>query len=374
MKNLILAIFSIGLFVGAGTLVYFKSLRFGVPVVLKENKATNETQESSTASDKKDSWELLVSQKVDNRQILEREDIKRAMPHGQVSLLAVGVVNPTFRCAWGAARHPYPPEEDAPREHRYLANCYTTYEGKAYYDGEVIEGADGNTFEIVPGDERFARDKNRVYYSGQFIGAEIIDADTFMALNEKYTKDKNFVYYFNENIDEGSRVALLEIVERADPNTFGVAGRHAKDKNYIFLSNKILHGVDLSTFQDWGERNFKDKDHAYSSSGKIIEGVDLPTLEDVPGGAGFYIKDKDHIFFSDYSYNYDFKIIEGADLATFELIGKNPWMGEYAIDSHFVYFGSRKIDAADLESFAVMPDGNYAKDKNHTYFWGNIEK
>lgn len=363
MKILLIAITLIGLVVGARMFVYFGGIE------------SNEMgQLPSVSESNKDPWELLVAQKVDNRQILEREDVKGAMPHGQVSQLAVGIVNPTFRCAWGAARHPYPPEEDAPRGHRYLANCYTTYEGKAYYDGEVIEGADGDTFEIVPGGERFARDKDRIYYSGEFIGAEIIDADSFVVLGERYAKDKNFVYYLNENIEEGSRLALLEIIEKADPDTFVIAGRHAKDKNHIFLSNKILYGVDLATFQEMGERNFKDKDHAYSSSGKIIEGVDLSTLEDVPGGAGFYLKDKDHIFFSDYSYNYDFKIIEGADLATFELIGKNPWMGEYAIDSHFVYFGSRKIDAADLESFAVMPDGSYAKDKNHTYFWGNIEK
>lgn len=374
MKNLILVIFSIGLFVGVGALVYLQDLRLGVPEVFKENKTTSEIQKPSTESDKKDSWELLVSQNVDNKQILAQEEVKRAMPHGQVSPLSVGIVNQNFVCTWGSARHPYPPEEDAPRGHQYLANCYTTYEGKAYYNGEVIEGTDGNTFEIVPGDERFARDKKRIYYSGEFIGAEIIDADTFAVLNEKYTKDKNFVYYLNENIDEGSRIALLEIVERADPNTFEVANRYAKDNNYIFLSNKILHGVDLTTFQETGERNFKDKYHAYSSFGKIIEGIDLPTLKDVPSGAGFYIKDKDYIFFSDYSYQYDYKIIEGADLATFELLGKNPWMGTYARDSNSIYFGSKRINGADWESFVVLTDGIYAKDKNHSYFLGGIEK
>ena len=374
MKNLILVIFSIGLFVGVGTLVYFNNLRSDVPMVSKENKATSEIQKSSDESDKKDSWELLVSQNVDNRQILAREEVKRAMPHGQVSPLAVGIVNSGIQCTWGSARHPYPPEADAPHGHQYLANCYTTYEGKAYYDGEVIEGADGNTFEIVHGDERFVRDKDRIYYSGEFIGAEIIDAGTFVVLGERYAKDKNFVYYFGNNIGEGTRLVLLEIVERANPDTFEIVGKYAKDKNHIFLYNGIFHGVDLATFQEMGERNFKDKDHAYSSSGKIIEGIDLPTLKDVPGGAGFYIKDKDHIFFSDYSYRYDFKIIEGADLATFELIGKNPWMGTYASDNNSIYFGSKKMDGADWESFMVLPDAMYAKDKNHTYFWGGIEK
>lgn len=378
MKILLITITLVGLVVGAIILTYLgvTSTTFNVSSPVSENsiEPSEVDQLPSVSENSKDTWELLVEQKVDNRQILAREDIKLAMAHGQVSPLSVGIVDPSLQCTWGSARHPYPPEVDAPREHQYLANCYTLYEGKAYYDRDVIVGADGNTFEMVPGDGRFARDKDRIYYSGEFIGAEIIDTDTFVALNEKYMKDKNFVYYLNENIDEGSRVALLEIVERADPDTFVVVGRHAKDKNYIFLSNKILHGVNPSTFQDMGERNFKDKDNAYSPSGNIIEGVNLSTLEDVPGGAGFYIKDKDHIFFSDYSYSYDFKIIEGADLETFELIGKNPWMGEYAIDSHFVYFGSRKIDAADWESFVVMPDGNYAKDKNHTYFWGNIEK
>lgn len=363
MKILLITITLIGLVVGLRMLGYFEKI-----------EPSEVGQLPSVSKNSKDPWELLVEQKVDNKQILEREDIKLAMAHGLVSSLAVGIVNSDLQCTWGSARHPYPPEEDAPREHQYLANCYTTYEGKAYYNGEVIKGADGNTFEIIPGDERFARDKDRIYYLGEYIGAEIIDADTFVVLGGRYAKDKNFVYYFGNNIGEGSRLVLLEIVERANPDTFEIVGRYAKDKNHIFLYNGILHGVDLATFQDMGERNFKDKEHVYSSSGKVIEGVDIATIEDVPGGAGFYIKDKDHIFFSDYSYQYDYKIIEGVDLATFELLGRNPWMGEYAIDSHFVYFGSRKIDAADWESFAVMPDGNHAKDKNHTYFWGGIEK
>lgn len=323
--------------------------------------------------EEKDQWSLLVAQKVNNREILDREDVKRAIPHGGVSHLAVGILNPNIQCTWGAARNPSPPEEDAPRGHKYLANCYTTNEREAYYDGAVIEGADGETFEVVPSDKRFARDKSRIYFNGTYVGAEIIDAATFEAFNQRYTKDKNFVYYLNENIEEGRSLALLEIIERADPNTFEVAGRYAKDKNNIFLNNRILYGVDLATFQEIGERNFKDKNHTYSSYGKIIEGVDLSTFEDMPGGAGFYIKDKDHIFFSDYSYKYDFKIIEGADQKTFEILGGSPWMGTYARDSNFVYFGPRRIDGADPESLIVM-QGMYAKDKNHTYFMGGIEK
>lgn len=375
MKILIIAITLIGLFVGMRMLVYLKNEEPEMLIAPKESNVTNKIQESLVGSEENDPWNILVAQNVDNKKILEREDVKKAMPHGQVSPLVVGVVkNSRRQCLWGAARNPYPPRADAPYGHQYLANCYTTYEGKAYYDGEVIEVADEETFEAIPGDERFARDKNRIYFSGEFIGAEIIDANTFEAINERYTKDKNFVYYFNENIEEGSWLALLEIIERADPNTFEVAGRYAKDKNYIFLSNKILQGVDLTTFQEMGERNYKDKDHAYSSSGKIIEDVDLPTLEDVPDGMGYYIKDKNYVFFSDYSYHYDFKIIDGADPKTFELIGKqNVWMGAYTKDKRYIYFGLKRMDGVDRESFTVTElGGNIAKDKNHSYFKDKI--
>ena len=46
----------------------------------------------------------------------------------------------------------------------------------------------------------------------------------------------------------------------------------------------------------------------------------------------------------------------------------------YGIEDGEVYYINRKIEGADVKTFEVFEDGEYAKDKNNTYYKGKIFK
>ena len=94
-----------------------------------------------------------------------------------------------------------------------------------YYQGERIEGADPDTFEIVGFHGIHARDKNFVYgYRAKKLSW--IDANTFKIVSDVYFKDKNSVYY-----GEG------KIIDNIDPITFEyLGGIYFKDRNSVWRS------------------------------------------------------------------------------------------------------------------------------------------
>ncbi|MCK5416609.1 DKNYY domain-containing protein [Candidatus Parcubacteria bacterium] len=100
----------------------------------------------------------------------------------------------------------------------------------AYYGGKSIKKSDPNSFEIIPNNEFYAKDKNRLYlsnpstYNNYYILSEC-DSSTFEVLSSGYkvfSKDKNFVYYHYKKIDG------------ADPKTFDISTSPPRDKKYIY--------------------------------------------------------------------------------------------------------------------------------------------
>jgi hypothetical protein len=74
---------------------------------------------------------------------------------------------------------------------------YKIIGNKVFRYDSLIEGADGETFEIVSWS--WQRDKNYYYRFGKRIPT--IDRETFEDLGYHYGKDKNYVYYDDEIID-----------------------------------------------------------------------------------------------------------------------------------------------------------------------------
>ena len=105
---------------------------------------------------------------------------------------------------------------------------------------------------------------NSVYYRTEN-GLEKLqnaDAKTFEILGYHIAKDKNYVYYESDN--------NLYKIENADLKTFEILdssytgyGNFSKDKNYIYLNNKKLEGIDVKTFEKMQANLIRDKNDIY---------------------------------------------------------------------------------------------------------------
>ncbi len=335
------------------------------------NSVTQETSEETEQATEEQSW--VLTQKIDNDRLFEREDVKKALSIGadinlsigaDINLLSVGILKDDH-CFWGQAPNPAPIEDSTPYGHTYIGDCYTSYDGAVYYEAELIEGSDEKTFEVLQ--QHYARDKNHVYHQEEVI--EVVDPATFTIIDYNYQKDKNFVYYRDDDIHVAFPFPfdVLKIVERANPSTFEVFEGYARDDNHVYWGDLLIEGADVDTFEKVGQRNYKDKNYAYDrGTGKPWENVDSATFEEVQGSGGYYTKDKNSVYFLT-------KSIDDADPVIFEILGEdNIHMGVYARDSRYVYYGIKKIESADPASFVVMPDDNYAKDKNNVYYRGRV--
>ncbi|MFN8611712.1 MAG: DKNYY domain-containing protein [Vulcanimicrobiota bacterium] len=108
-----------------------------------------------------------------------------------------------------------------PQGYQVLQGLYSKGRNHAFFDGILLEGADGSSF-ITP-TERFGHDQHRVYYNGVWV--KQADARSAQFPGGDYLKDKNSVFFGAKQIPE------------ADPSSFetfqenGLCGR---DKSHVF--------------------------------------------------------------------------------------------------------------------------------------------
>lgn len=109
---------------------------------------------------------------------------------------------------------------------------------------ELIEGADSETFKLIPtltsqnvsGNEHYALDKNHAYFLNKII--EESDPKTFQPLSIFISKDKNNAYAAEEKI-AGVDVATFEVID----------SHYSKDKNHVYYLKNILENVDPKTYK-----------------------------------------------------------------------------------------------------------------------------
>lgn len=296
------------------------------------------------------------------------------------------------------------------------AGCgsYCVIDGKMTYDGKIIERFDVDTeksfseleFVDIQDEYNGIKDKNYVYYQGEIIA----DADptSFKFLSDNYAKDQKSVYYKSceSNPDDpmGGGKCKFQKVDRADPQTFKIIQNDragfAADKNYIFYNGSLLKNADRASFEYIGYYA-KDINHVYVHEDKL-EGADSETFEFLDKVNPYlFAKDKNRLYFQGeivengdpasiqsigYAYYKDkgqvyflnerpdftlLEKIEDADSSSFGVI----CMG-YAKDAHHVYFGSKVIEYANPETFAVVWDEGgwnyYGKDTNSVYYYGKV--
>ena len=251
-----------------------------------------------------------------------------------------------------------------------------------------LDGIDPKTFKKLS--YRMVKDKNGLYFlediekenenieiKVQKLNIKGLDLKTFEHIDGDYYKDKNNVYYESYN--------NLYKIENADLKTFEILdssytgyGNFSKDKNYIYLNNKKLEGIDVKTFEKMQANLIRDKNDIYKveeNEGKhgfkivpINARIDFKNLKNLDWG---YFKDDKNIYY----FNGDkFEKIEGADASSFEKVKYS----DFYKDKNYVYYNGKKIvgmDFKDIENIdeewsITELDGTWIKYKDNVYYKG----
>ena len=283
---------------------------------------------------------------------------------------------------------------------KVLNDKYAKDVKNVYFSGnKSFEDVDAGTFEVLP--EDYSKDKNNVYSpengwiqrvnganpktikvlnqfylkddKNVFFNDEKIlgaDANSFIALDKEngYAKDKNSVYYFGQKV-EGANAKTFEVI---------LDGEYSKDDKNVYASGEIIKGADSKTFREFPETSYsRDKNNLYYYFGddKFLGKIDENNFEFLNHSI---VRNGNEIYF----YGKKLKL---KDAKKFKLIKNSHivFTGSsiivYGKDDENVYVVTpddapeniRIIENADKDTFEVMENNRYSKDKNNIYYLGN---
>ena len=282
---------------------------------------------------------------------------------------------------------------------KVLNDKYAKDVKNVYFSGnKSFEDVDAGTFEVLPAD--YSKDKNNVYSPengwiqrvnganpktikvlNQFylkddknvffndkkiLGA---DANSFIALDKEngYAKDKNSVYYFGQKV-EGANAKTFEVISD---------GEYSKDDKNVYASGEIIKGADPKTFREFPETSYsRDKNNLYYYYGedKFLGKIDENNFEFLDD---FIIRNGNEIYFYGNKLKLKdakkFKLIKNTGIMTTSKIivyGKDD-ENVYVVTPDDASGNIRIIENADKDTFEVMENNRYSKDKNNIYYLGN---
>ena len=282
---------------------------------------------------------------------------------------------------------------------KVLNDKYAKDVKNVYFSGnKSFEDVDAGTFEVLPAD--YSKDKNNVYSPengwiqrvnsanpktikvlNQFylkddknvffndkkiLGA---DANSFIALDKEngYAKDKNTVYYFGQKV-EGANAKTFEVISD---------GEYSKDDKNVYVSGEIIKDADPKTFREFPETSYsRDKNNLYYYYGedKFLGKIDENNFEFLDD---FIIRNGNEIYFYGNKLKLKdakkFKLIKNTGIMTTSKIivyGKDD-ENVYVITPDDAPGNIRIIENADKDTFEVMENNRYSKDKNNIYYLGN---
>ena len=282
---------------------------------------------------------------------------------------------------------------------KVLNDKYAKDVKNVYFSGnKSFEDVDAGTFEVLPAD--YSKDKNNVYSpengwiqrvnganpktikvlnqfylkddKNVFFNDEKIlgaDANSFIALDKEngYAKDKNSVYYFGQKV-EGANAKTFEVISD---------GEYSKDDKNVYVSGEIIKGADPKTFREFPETSYsRDKNNLYYYYGedKFLGKIDENKFEFLDD---FIIRNGNEIYFYGNKLKLKdakkFKLIKNTGIMTTSKIivyGKND-ENVYVVTPDDALENTRIIENADKDTFEVMENNRYSKDKNNIYYLGN---
>lgn len=257
--------------------------------------------------------------------------------------------------------------------HKGIANSgYSVVDQNVYYDGKLLEGADGETFNTLASERRrdapeYATDKNFLYYSGKVVeGASIKQLKNKVINMDEYWLNNEQVIYDGK------------ILPDANPAEFsgfeGFTGwvYSISDGRYIVYSYGVpLPGVDKLTFSPLNDFIAKDKHHVFEKHNLILNNVDAVTFELL----------EDHDFARDKNYIYYISTkqpfaVEGIDPDSFEILDRGYLKDKNNVYHVVQYERIEKMEQADVETFEATQyddvNKSEATDAKHYYYDGLV--
>ena len=200
--------------------------------------------------------------------------------------------------------------------------------------------------------------------------------------NAEYLKENGEIYYKMPYYEIKSKVKDVDIesFEPLKEDRELIGDYYAKDNKYVYFYGKKLKDVLPEGFETVKENYVKDSKNVYkieaeitdsipiSSDNKIntkkisLDGLDVKTFRALENGKDVtsidYFVDKNNIY---YAYE-DLEKIQGADKNSFEVLGNY-----IAKDKNNVYYNGKKMENVDSKSFKNF--GNFiGKDKNRVFY------
>ena len=200
--------------------------------------------------------------------------------------------------------------------------------------------------------------------------------------NAEYFKENGEIYYKMPYYEIKSKVKDVDIesFEPLKEDRELIGDYYAKDNKYVYFYGKKLKDVLPEGFETVKENYVKDSKNVYkieaeitdsipiSSDNKIntkkisLDGLDVRTFRALENSKDLtsidYFVDKNNIY---YAYE-DLEKIQGADKNSFEVLGNY-----IAKDKNNVYYNGKKMENVDSKSFKNF--GNFiGKDKNRVFY------
>ncbi len=200
--------------------------------------------------------------------------------------------------------------------------------------------------------------------------------------NAEYLKENDEIYYKMPYYEIKSKVKDVDIesFEPLKEDRELIGDYYAKDNKYVYFYGKKLKDVLPEGFETVKENYVKDSKNVYkieaeitdsipiSSDNKIntkkisLDGLDVRTFRALENSKDLtsidYFVDKNNIY---YAYE-DLEKIQGADKNSFEVLGNY-----IAKDKNNVYYNGKKMENVDSKSFKNF--GNFiGKDKNRVFY------
>lgn len=228
--------------------------------------------------------------------------------------------------------------------------------------------------------ERWGANDKQIFIEGREVRLDL-DPKKIVVVNKDALKDDEKVYFFSINYNGDPEIIS---VPNVDASSFSFLGQcshvfytelnYYKDRNYVYVNDKVIEGADPNSFKFLGEYGrwgygdgsssggyAMDGKSVYFDCDKKITGADPESFVRVGNLIG---KDENNVWFRD-------ALIVGADSKTFKQIKEG---GEYYEDKTNVYYVDDKVNilkVVDRPTFQVLTR-QYAKDKNNVYMAGEI--
>lgn len=241
----------------------------------------------------------------------------------------------------------------------------------------IIDEVDPAKVDIFNWGSDLSKDKHHVYYKGNII--EGADSETFKFLDKHgdFATDKNYAFLKKDNAYN-----ILKMADRAS-FTLGKYGYDAEDKNNEYSSTgrvtsktaskntqkcncsskkKATNGksqnkfIQLNFDQEYPSKYFLDE-----SKEQFNFSRNSPYMGD---RAGTY-QVKTHYWKNSKTVTYGKQHLIDLDVNSFIVVGAN-----FGKDHQYVYYKDQLIEGADTESFIVL-DSDYSRDKNQLFYQQN---